>query len=555
MPWRAVQKNLSLGMDVYRAMLGVAPRIALVNEQAWSGGLVPLYLESGYQAVVMDWDDPAAHHPEWNRHWRYHPQKAEGTDGTTIGLLWSNTIAFQKLQRLAHRDISLDEYVAFISGHCGPVDRVLAVYTNDAECFDFRPGRFATEETIAQGEWETVRAGLMALREKGVALVLPSIALTSGGGANAGHLLKLEAPSNPVPVKKQPKYNLTRWSSSGRDDLWANTMCHRALQAMTDNTAPDDWRALLRLWSSDFRTHITEQRWHGFAKDLTDFVHDLEGKRAHHSGQARPSSPSAKSTVSDGERYITVETPAMTLTLDKRRGMAITSMARRDEPALIGGLAHGEIDDISLSADWYTGNMVFEGPGEPKVTDLERCTPAIVQRPDGSIILSARIKTPLGEIAKSLTIPPDTARVETELTFHWTSWGKGSLRLGHVTLKADAFDLPHLAYRTHSGGREMERFGLFGQDVDLGAAVSFLISCRSGIGMTEGLLQIDDGQRSAQLSADMATAAVIGLVEHRTLHGQTFCRMMLSALEMDDTRKPAPSSSSRTVRYAITLGP
>ena len=117
----------------------------------------------------------------------------------------------------------------------------------------------------------------------------------------------------------------------------------------------------------------------------------------------------------------------------------------------------------------------------------------------------------------------------------------------------DAFDLPNLSYATHNGGRDLERFPLWGQAVDLGAAVSFLISCRAGVGMTEGLLALGDGVNAVRLTADLATAAVIGLVEHRTLHGQTFCRMMLSALEMDETRRPGLPSPPRRVRYALEL--
>ena len=552
MPWQAVLKNLTLGRDVYRRLLDVDPALALVNEQAWSGGLVPLYREAGYRALVMDWDDCAAHHPEWNRHWRYHPQRALGADGSRIDLLWSNTIAFQKLQRLAHGDIDLDAYVDFVAGHRGPVERVLALYTNDAECFDFRPGRFATEEQVTIGEWRRVGEGLKALAARGVVLALPGDALKAAQGGNAGNDLVLEAPSNPVPVKKQPKYNLTRWASSGRDDLAVNTLCHQAFRALGPDSPDEDWRTLCRLWSSDFRTHITGKRWTAFRAELDAFLARLPAPQPRKATRIAATGPTP--AIEQDVRHILIETPSLRLVLDKRRGLAIAAMGRPNERPLIGGLAHGEIDDIALSADWYTGNCVFEGPGEPKVTDLERCAPLMASGPDGGIVVSARIETPLGPIDKALRIAPDAPRVETDLTFRWPHWGKGSLRLAHVTLKSDAFDLPNLAYAAHNGGRDLERFALWGHAVDLGAAVSFLISCRAGVGMTEGLLALDDGVNAVRLTADLASAAVIGLVEHRTLHGQTFCRMMLSALEMDETRRPDLPSPPRRVRYALEIG-
>ena len=43
------------------------------------------------------------------------PLDALGADGRSIALLWTNTVAFQKLQRYAHDDISLDDYLGFVA--------------------------------------------------------------------------------------------------------------------------------------------------------------------------------------------------------------------------------------------------------------------------------------------------------------------------------------------------------------------------------------------------------------------------------------------------------
>ena len=109
----------------------------------------------------MDWDDRAAHHPEWNRHRRYHPQRAQGADGR-IDLLWSNTIAFQKLQRLAHGDIDPTPYASIsVAGHRGSVDRAGALHQR-RRVPDFAPAASATEEKVTIGEWRLVGEGLRA---------------------------------------------------------------------------------------------------------------------------------------------------------------------------------------------------------------------------------------------------------------------------------------------------------------------------------------------------------------------------------------------------------
>ncbi len=150
-PARVTAENLRLGMETYERLLGTRPRIALVNEQAYAGGLVGLYRDAGFDALIMDFDNPRAAHPEWDAETAYHPQFAVGPDGREIALLWSNTIAFQQLQRLAHGDIELETYLRFVRGRRGERSRTLCLYASDAEIFDFRPGRFKTRKSWRAG--------------------------------------------------------------------------------------------------------------------------------------------------------------------------------------------------------------------------------------------------------------------------------------------------------------------------------------------------------------------------------------------------------------------
>ena len=57
--------NLRLGLDVYQRLLGTRPRVALIAEQAYSPGLVGIYREAGFEAIVADWDNAFRSHPEW----------------------------------------------------------------------------------------------------------------------------------------------------------------------------------------------------------------------------------------------------------------------------------------------------------------------------------------------------------------------------------------------------------------------------------------------------------------------------------------------------------
>jgi hypothetical protein len=243
-PARVTEENLAIGNDVYERLLGIRPHLALVNEQAYSGGLVGLYLDAGYRALLMDWDNPSAHHPEWPVEARYRAERALGSDGRTIALLWTNTVAFQKLQRFAHGDIDAETYLDYLRSQRGVNPRALCCYASDGEIFEFRPGRYKTEENISGHEWSRLAEAFASIAEEpGFALVKPSEILNTANLKRQP--LRLESAVCPIPVKKQRKYNLSRWAVTGRDDLGINAACQRIYEGLRDSNADrSDWKEL-----------------------------------------------------------------------------------------------------------------------------------------------------------------------------------------------------------------------------------------------------------------------------------------------------------------------
>jgi hypothetical protein len=549
-PASVTEANLRIGNEIYERVLGRRPSLALVNEQAYSAGLVGLYLNAGYRAILMDWDNPAAHHPEWPSDTRYLPQRAVGTDGHEIALLWTSTVAFQKLQRFVHGDMQLDEYLDYIGNRRGPQARALCLYASDAEIFDFRPGRYKTEEAIgSSSEWQRFADALAAVQaEPGCTFIAPSEALKLAPVAGANLPLRLESAACPVPVKKQRKYSLARWAVTGRDDVAVNAACERVYRGLSARNADDDaWKELCYLWSSDFRTHVTESRWTSFCERLSRAERQWAIEEPN--GIYRPGDGTILS-----ERHIDISTQSISATLDRRRGLAIECLTfAGDNHAAVGGLPHGHFDDISLQADWYTGDCVFEAPGEHKVTDLEWCEAHVWNSPDGDAFASARVGTPKGAIEKVMRFHAAKPRVDFDVTIHWNDWGKGSLRLGHITLLPDAFDWEKLSLTTHNGGKDCETFPLKDRIVDHGAPVSFLVSSSHGLGMTEGWAEIGDGKTTIRIDVDRATAPLLGFLTHKRIGGSLFCQFVLSALELDETRKPSSyRAGPRRFRFGIS---
>jgi hypothetical protein len=535
--------NLRFGHDVYEHLLDIRPRIALVNEQAYSSGMIEHYLNAGYRGIIMEWQNPAHMHPEWDSEWRYLPQWACDQQGNKIPLIWNNSIAFQKFQRLAHGEIDLDDYLDFIEGQVGSASRALSVYGNDVEIFDFRPGRYATEACLKDGsEWSLVRSLFNRLgSDSRFRAIRPREVLALMTAPGGGNHLQLESSTQPVPVKKQDKYNLTRWSVTGRDNLSINTRCWRIYQTLREKTqkCKGEWQELCYLWSSDFRTHITERRWRGYRERLAAFEKKLGSDAGKHTvtstvNSGRACEYSLKTEKDD--RYLIVESSAALLRLNQRRGLAIDALWFRDvsDAPLIGTLPHGFYDDISLAADFYTGHLTFEIPGQPKVTDLNPVRPQF-HRGESWLEISADVPTSLGRVRKTYWLFND-GRLQLEWRLDWERCPSGSLRLGHVTLNPQAFKRDALYFRTQNGGYSEETFSLNRKEIDHGAPVSSLVSANCGLALTGGWIELGDKEKSVRLEVDQGLAALLAMVQYKVVGSSYFCRVSFSAQEMDETR-------------------
>jgi Glycosyl hydrolase family 57 len=543
--------NLRLGNEAYQKLLGFRPAIALVNEQAYSAGLLQHYKDAGYKTIVMEWDNPARWHPDWNSEWRYFPQIACGQHGEELPILWNKSIAFQKFQRYAHCEMDLPEYLDYLAKHVGQEERAFPLYGNDVEVFDFRPGRYQTEPSLkAESEWQRIEAMLKELlADKRYRLIRPSQVLELMGSANAAQRLHLETPQDPVPVKKQEKYNLNRWAVTGRNDLAINTACRRIYEVLRKDTRPEDsnWRELCYLWSSDFRTHITEKRWFAYLDRLRSFEDRLgiRGSGTHrlerpHPKEA-PSEQIAGFDVRRESRWLSVETDAMKAVFNCRRGLAIDSLVvkRISDRPLLGTIPHGYFQDIALGADFYSGHLVLETPGHSKVTDLEPLEPEIgADDQPGSIVLRGRVNTSLGPVVKTIWVTGE-GQIRLRFELQWEKLPVGSLRVGHVTMQPEAFDRARLFFETHNGGVLPERFALE-KGVEHGRSVSFLVSSSSSLGMTGGVLRMGDHERTAVVQTPLDQACVVAQMTYLPVQGSFFYRASFSAAELDDTCRDSP---------------
>ncbi|MEI6560033.1 MAG: hypothetical protein WCO00_16670 [Rhodospirillaceae bacterium] len=543
--------NLRLGHQTYRRLLGQTPALALINEQCFSSSLVDHLIDAGYTGFLMEWDNPHRAHPDWDGALRHRPQPVRAASGRTLPVLWLDTIAFQKFQRAVHGADPLESYRDWLNRRLGTDGACLALYGNDGEVFDFRPGRFATEPPSREpSEWWTIEAIFAALTaDPRAACRLPSRVLAELPPSGAA--LTLPTAVMPLPTKKQEKYNVLRWAVSGRNTLGINSRCLRLAAALRAATAgDDDWRELCTLYSSDFRTHITTRRWRSYLQRLASLEHRFVP------AAAEPVLPQPQSAgppcepAADG--LIRIERAGFGVELNARRGLAIHRFwaGGNAEDWQLGTLPFGYFDDIGFGADYYSGHLIFQPPGHHQITDLA-AAPVFREDDDTGTLLTTVIPTALGTIEKRVRLHPDRPRLDLDFRLDWRPLPLGVLRLGHLTVNPEAFDRDHLWYASHNGGPEPERFALTGANFDHGRAVSHMVSAATALGMTEGRFWLGDHRRRIMLSVERNDAALVPMVSWHRISDRYFFRVSLSALEIDDTAKE--TDDNRGTAWALRV--
>lgn len=536
-PAEITVRNLALGLDVYKTLLDVRPSIAYVNEQTYSAGLVALYKEAGYLAFVMEWNNAANTHPSWDTEWRYRLVHATGTGGAVLPLLWNDSIVFQKFQRFAHSEIEKEVFVQDVLGHIGKSQRTLMLYGNDAEIFDFRPGRFRTEAMLdGLHEWQRIEDVYRALMlDTRVHFKLPGEILREESAHTDIPTVSLESAEQPVPVKKQQKYNLARWALTGRDSLGINTRCYRIFAALTARVVEDGlWKRLCYAWDSDFRTHITEERFLAYQAFLSTLEKDAGAQTVF----PRTFSPEGDTPDIEDHRF-TIALPWLTARINVRRGLVLESLvfSELSNASLLGTLPLGYFDHVPFNADFYSGNTVIDVPGVERITDLEPAQEVRVATHEHQTIVTGKVSLGAGFVEKRITFDDTDYSVTIEYEFLIEQPSPAVFHTGLLTFNPEAFDRETLFYATTNGGREEEVFSLAATNIVRNDPTSLLVSSRNLLGNTEGILRVGDQNIVVSIATDMSRCAALPLLSYDDLDSTYFLRTAFSLAEFDDTTR------------------
>lgn len=529
-PAEVNQHNLRLGQQSYLNTLGTSPTLAYINEQAVSSGLLDVYIDAGFNAVVIEWDNPYSHNLDWSRDKLNSAQTLQSASGRYIKVIWNHAIAFQKFQRYSHGEIPLQDYLHFLKAAVSHQCKSFPIYGSDAEIFDYRPGRYNTEAQHIDGEWLRIRKFFNKLKqEKRIDIVTPSSTLMHCYNSEP---LTIATPAHPISVKKQAKYNVTRWALSGRDDLRLNSLCYELFYALKGNegSTDSDWRYLCRNWASDLRTHLTQTRFEKLSlnkkppvciktakaklvKELKPYQisHDLERQRLH------------------------IRSPYLHLTLNINRGMSIEALSFKSQAfePICGTLPHGHFDHISFGADFYSNHLVMERYKErDRVTDLAKSNWRL-EDVSGKLQISIELNTPNGPLSKWYIF--DEESITCGFNFKRSNRPESSLRLGFITLLN--CDNP-CWFACHNGGYHPEMFKVSNNaEIDHGTPVSSIVSSNSALGATTGEVKFGNQRIGIKLSWDPSQCAALPMVSSKKIDNSHLNRLWFSLVEADETLK------------------
>lgn len=536
-PFEVSLHNLRIGTEVYKELLGCTPRIAYIHEHTYSAGLVGLYKEVGYEAIIMEWNNAARFHSEWDSELRYVPVTAKGLEGETIPLLWNDSLAFQQFQRYAQVEQTLSEYLGNLVLHKGDTPRTMMLYGSDAEVFDFRPGRFSAEAPLPkESEWVRITTLYRELESRDdMQTIFPSDVLA--GHTTSSAVLSLESATQPIPVKKQEKYNLARWALTGRDSLSINTKCYRIYNALIESGSKDNslWKRLCYAWDSDFRTHITLQRFDAYKVFLDSLSHEAGVVEANDA----PVHECVEEEVVSEQFSFDITLPRIRARVNVRRGLSLDSLVFTDvsDTSLLGTIPHGYFDYVPFNADFYSGNTVIDIPGIERVTDLERAQNVRLYRENERVTVCGDV--PLGKGTATKKIIFDSREGTVTFTYGLAPElaQPAVFHTGLLSFNPDAFDRETLFYAVTNGGKSEEIFSLSGVSEVRTDPVSLLVSSRGLLGNTTGTYRIGDKHHSVSVRTDMAKLAALPLISFTDTGKSFFLRSAYSLSEFDDTTR------------------
>jgi hypothetical protein len=515
-PFEINNYNIKRGDQIYREMLDYKPNIFYVCEQAISKSMLDLYLPNGYNSIVIDWNNYLKANPSTKNDLQFKICSIKDKNRDRINIIWNNSVNFQQFQRYIYDERTFDEFTNKII-KLNKKNINWSFYGSDAEIFNYRPKRFFNENEIQVDEWSKIKNLYLDLsKKKGLKFNFINNILKK----NKTLIKTLTNAEHPILVKKQNKYNATRWALTGKDNLALNRHCWGFFEKIKNNKNNNKWDILCDLWSSDYRTHITERKW--------SF---LKRKIKKKSKEKKINLKKYKIKKNDLKNYL-IKNKNIEIILDKKKGFSIKSYINKNVSfkSLFGWLQQGEIDFIDHDVDYFSGHFI-QVNGKKKNTCLNLKSKFFFEGKKKLLIKGTSNKI---RFIKNIELKNN----ELHLGIKIKKVPPGIVRLFFITLNSKNFNRNTLFYACKNGSNKIEKFSLKNsKSFNHGSRVSDIVSATTCLGATDGIFYIGDGKKMLKIYIDRKTNPILPMVEFFENKKNYLLRVYFSSREMDDTSK------------------
>jgi len=530
--------NLKLGFEIYSKLLNTKPKIGLIGEQVFSKSMVKIY-KKYFKAIFLDWIQVKNNLKESTKKDQL-PSYVKDDYGNKILVIWTNSLSFQKFQRLIYNEIDLENYLSYIKSE--KFSKFLCLYSNDCEIFNFRPKRFSSEISYKDDEWKKIRSLYKILRKnEKIKFCFPSFAIKFNDKKN----LVINNEASPIIVKKQPKYNISRWLVCGRNNFILNRDCWKLYSILDKrNLSINKWKRLCEYWSSDLRTHCTDKKFkHTFKRLKKDIRSLVKNKVSEQNTDFKKKiNFLQENNIFENDNFLIFENKKTKIVLNKKKGLTIDSFVAKEisEKSLFGTLYQGSLKNLENQSGVFSGHFNLFNKDLDKITDLSisRNYYKVFKNRNGNFCIEFSHKFKSSEIIKK-KIEVDLNKSQLNFKIEFKNVTPKILRVFILTINPQVFNKKNLIYCCKNGGRELEKF-LIKKSFNHGKHiqdVSKFTSSNNCLPMTDGKLIFGDKEKELIFSINNFNTPVVGLIEYEKLAKKYLLRTSFSLRESDDTFK------------------
>jgi len=538
-PATAQMANLHWGAQLLNQILDQRPRIALVNEMAYAEGLSRIYRQAGFDSLILEEENLLA-----SRVW---PARPTSIGHPAMNLLLASSTLMQKTQRYVQGDLSQSDLLAALQAK-EKEPGIHFLYSGDLEIFGFRPNRYRNEHRAdASSDWP-----MLSELFEGVACkhewLHPSEWHSSA--EEKSRAARLRWADDSAIVKKQRKYNLSRWAVTGKNDLLLNTYAHNLTRlAATSPPGSRRWLPILQAWASDLRTHITAKRMQTMERHLRVF------RRRCPSPPTLMAFPLVEWRDQPGVSlrhdafHLHLETPTLQATLLLRRGGCFHSLRFKSHGrSCLHSPGQGSFRALDLAADFYSGLALLDSSAERlRWTSLEPIQPRFLLTSE-ALLLQWSLPAPKGVFRQQLIF--SLRREECQVMYDLSGMDNHLhiLRLGGFCLSPDLIPAAQLRLSFPDALGHAHTYRV--RTMDQGLPVSLRVSCAGGI-PAQGQLDLHGRQKGLRFIWDPQQNAALPLLLHRPDGKSHLTRLFWSNGEFDETR----AAHGAPPPLALTLTP